>query len=255
MLYDRGVERRASWDGREPRSREEVFASDPLARVVDWRLTDGTNPETVFVAAALKQLEQSDKEKDSDFAGLFWQVIRIRCLLYRHVVQRPLTPGMQWFVRFFSRIKPMRVNLPGPVLAGTAARLSGNKTGLRSLEVRLGTDESESVCLKQVRDLEKSAVPLGTQERFLYYRPRLNTETVQTEADKTGGLEVGALFHFSRSAGEVGSPVTQMRTGWIIPVRRYCERDHQSGDGMRGILTDFGSRDSIWNNDDTHRHL
>ena len=206
-LYDRGVELPALWNSREPQSRQEVFASDPLARIVGWRPNDGTSPESVFVAAALSEIEHGDKE--SDFAALFWQVIRIRCLLYRHVVQRPLTPGMQWFVRFFSRIKPMRVNIPGLVLARTAARISGSDRGLRSLEVRVGTDESESACLEKVRDLEKSAVLRGKRSTFLYYRPRFNNETIQAEEHTTDALEVGALFHFSRKRGggwESGNP-------------------------------------------------
>ena len=79
-----------------------------------------------------------------DFAHLFWQVIRVRCLLYRHLVQRPLTPGLQWFVRSFSRIRPLRQSLTDKVSISAALRQSGSGKGLKSLEVRVGTEESVS---------------------------------------------------------------------------------------------------------------
>src|SRR5436853_182055 len=142
--------------------RHDVFASDPLATIVGWQPTASNSPETLFIEAALRRIQSEEKrgENDSDFARLFWQVMRVRCLLYRHVVQRPLTPGLQWFVRFFSRIKPLRLKTPSRALIRTAAHLSGENMGLRSLEVRLGTDQSESVCLEYIRDIGRAAIPL-----------------------------------------------------------------------------------------------
>jgi hypothetical protein len=133
-------------------------------------------PEGVFIKAALRHIEED--EKDRDFSRLFWQLTRIRCLLYRHLVERPLTPGLQWFMRFFSRIKPLRKHIPGRVLFETAARLSGKDVGLRSLEVRLGTDENQTACLESIR-----AVELGGASRELR------------------NIEIGAVFHFSRKRG------------------------------------------------------
>jgi hypothetical protein len=187
----------------EPESRHDVFGNDPLAKVVGWRPTEGASPETLFVETALLRIEEDERKglRDTDFSRLFWQIMRVRCLLYRHVVQRPLTPGLQWFVRFFTRIKALRKNLSNSVLASTAARITGAGAGLRSLEVRLGTDKSELVCLDLIRDLEKSALPQAMGSEFRFFRT--NEKTVTAE------FEVGGVFHFSRKRGggwEAGKP-------------------------------------------------
>lgn len=158
---------------RDPESRDDIFASDPLALVLGWHPTMGGSPESVFIKAGLRHIEQ---ENDSDFAHLFWQLTRIRCLLYRHLVERPLTPGLQWFMRFFARIKPFRKRIPDRARLQTAARLSGVDTGLRSLEIRLGTEEDETSSWKAIRAVEKAGAELRN-------------------------VEIGAVFHFSRKRG------------------------------------------------------
>ena len=170
---DRGAERRTLRQ-RNERSRERVFGDDPLARVVNWDRGEGSSPETRFVEESLRHLERN--EGDTDFARLFWQVVRVRCLLYRHLAQRPMTPGLQWFVRFFSRIKPVRGRLPKTVRMQAAIRSSGGGYGLRSLEVRVGTEDRQADCLdtlQKVNDAGRGA----------------------------GQLETGAVFHFSRDRG------------------------------------------------------
>ena len=158
----------------KPTSGEQIFENDPLARVVCWDRTSKSSPETRFVAESLRYMEEH--KGDGDFAHLFWQVIRVRCLLYRHLVQRPLTPGLQWFVRFFSRIKPVRAALPTAVSMQAALRQSGLGKGLRSLEVRVGTSENESECRQLIGEVNDA---------------RRSPPTVET----------GAVFHFSRDRG------------------------------------------------------
>jgi len=205
LTRDRQTERRSLRALRNPESRYDVYANDPLARVVGWHPTEAVSPETLFVVKALHHIRQNIEQdnKGSDFAALFWQVIRIRCLLYRHVVQRPLTPGLQWFVRFFSRIKPLRKNISESVLASTAARISGKDTGLRSLEVRLGTEESISDCLKKVRDVEKATHLMDTYAgwRSTQLLNKERSNAANEESHEARKLEVGALFHFSRKRG------------------------------------------------------
>jgi len=72
-----------------PENRQEVFVNDPIARVVRWRPETSGSPETLFTTAALAYITHGNEQ--SDFARLFWQVTRVRCLFYRHLVQRPLT--------------------------------------------------------------------------------------------------------------------------------------------------------------------
>ena len=171
---DRREEREGLRSSRRPKTRQEVFQNDPLARVFGECGTSNTNPETIFIEKSLRFMK--DNEDDGDFAPLFWQFVRIRCLLYRHLVQRPLTPGLQWFVRFFSRIRPVRRALPTAVSMQAAIRQSGRREGLKSLEVRLGTSESQSEILKKIQNVENA-------RRYL------------TRA------ELGAVFHFSRDRG------------------------------------------------------
>lgn len=195
------TERRTLRALHNPESRHDVYSNDPIARVVGWHPTEAVSPETLFVRAALRRIEQDNK--DSDFAPLFWQVIRIRCLVYRHVVQRPLTPGLQWFVRFFARIKPLRKNIPESVLTTTAARICGKDAGLRSLEVRLGTEEGVSDCLEKIRQVERGMFPDGSDSGWRSHRHRLNKvkSAPNKESEGATSLEVGALFHFSRKRG------------------------------------------------------
>lgn len=192
------------------KGRNKVFGQDPIARILGWQPNEGNSPETMFVAEALSRIEDDEKkgEKETDFSRLFWQVIRVRCLLYRHVVQRPMTPGLQWFVRFFSRIKPLRKNISGEILARTAANITGEGAGLRSLELRLGTDSNESVCVKLVKNLEAIARPLQEKPKFKFFRPKEDDDKID-EHSENENLEVGGVFHFSRKRGGgwvTGSP-------------------------------------------------
>jgi len=117
---------------------------------------------------------------------------------------------LQWFVRFFSRIKPLRKNLSNSVLTSSAAKITGEGTGLRSFEVRLGTDESESACLDLVRSLEQVALPQSEAKTFRFFRPgKDHKEKRNAENCSPAKFEVGGVFHFSRKRGggwEIGKP-------------------------------------------------
>lgn len=198
LLRDRQAERRALRALYEPENRDDIYSNDPLARVVGWHFTEAVSPETLFVRAALHYIEQHNKDKE--FASLFWQVIRIRCLVYRHVVQRPLTPGLQWFVRFFSRIKPLRKNISERVLTSTAARICGKDDGLRSLEVRLGTEEGVTDCLEKIRHVEEAIFP-NREHSFRLWSNKAKRHVTDDGINEASKLEVGVLFHFSRKRG------------------------------------------------------
>lgn len=202
LIQDRMTQRRRLRALYNPDSRYDIYSNDPIARVVGWHPTEAVSPETLFVRAALYYIE-SDNE-NADFAALFWQIIRIRCLLYRHVVQRPMTPGLQWFVRSFARIKPLRKNIPENVLMSTAAHICGKSQGLRSLEVRLGTEDGITACLAKIRHVESSMFP--PYKSFRRRTPRFASAERKTfakdgESKEASKLEVGALFHFSRKRG------------------------------------------------------
>ena len=69
-------------------------------------------------------------------AQLFWQTVRVRTLLYRYLTQRPLRPGLPWFIRFYQRMSAVRGDLPTQLLIDAAGTTSGAREGLRSLEIR-----------------------------------------------------------------------------------------------------------------------
>ena len=191
-----------------PRNLAEVFQNDPLARIVDCPSTSEASPENAFVKEALVFMEEN--EPTGNFAHFFWQIIRIRCLTYRHLVQRPLTPGLQWFVRSFSRIRPFRKSLTDEVSLKAALRQSGWKAGLKSLEVRIGTEESVSQCLEKLRQVN-----------------RVQTYNIDTE--------IGAVFHFSRDRGG----------GWRQGYPNAHGLDHSYPGTLRdaklGVFRDIGN--------------
>lgn len=234
---------RHDWGGASEveKGRFNVFGLDPIARIMGWQSNADNSPETLFIEAALSRIEQDEKngKKETDFSRLFWQVTRVRCLLYRHVVQRPMTPGLQWFVRFFSRIKPLRKNISGEVLARTAASITGEGAGLRSLELRLGTDPNESVCVKLVKDLEAIARPLQEKPKFKFFRLKEDEDKVDKHSENEK-LEVGGVFHFSRKRGGgwvTGSPnafgLDHSYPGRATPVGKKPPDDTGNSTGFR----------------------
>ncbi|RKH14575.1 hypothetical protein D7V97_02810 [Corallococcus sp. CA053C] len=72
---------------------------------------------------------------DPHFDRLFWQVQRVRCLSYRTYVQRPLTAGLQWFIRFYDRLGAMKRPLHA-VRAEVSYAVAGGDQPIAALEVR-----------------------------------------------------------------------------------------------------------------------
>jgi hypothetical protein len=115
-----------------------------------------------------------------------------------------LTPGLQWFVQFFSRIKPLRKNISERVLTSTAAHICGKDAGLRSLEVRLGTEEGVSHCLEKIRQVEKAVFSNSNDSVWRSLRSHQDKEMsdeTNKESKGVNSLEVGVVFHFSRKRG------------------------------------------------------
>ena len=120
------------------KAKDDVAWMDPIAGLFAPDGSAGLSSEVAFVAAGLNHLDYLESVASSDpaFAQLFWQVVRMRALYYRHLVQRPMTPGLPWFVRTYGRISPGRKPLSTTTQVESAAQLCGFGRGLRSLEVR-----------------------------------------------------------------------------------------------------------------------
>jgi len=107
----------------------EVALSDPLAR---WTGGAEALPDTHFLTRALRHLQRD--ASDPEFTRLFWQYVRLRGIVYRHLVQEPGTAGLDWFTAHFDRISPLRGRLADGVMA-SALELESRTGRLESLEV------------------------------------------------------------------------------------------------------------------------
>ena len=183
-----------------------IFAVPPLRSPEQGQPRSTRTPEQRFVGRAMHFVEESP---DDSFERTFWQVVRVRCLTYRHIVQRPMTPGLQWFIRFYSRARPGRRRFGRGVFLDSAAELSGRDRGLKSLEVRTSPDETlrenlgfarETASwttrrLRVPRDLDDLSTFTRLGARAFLPEP---TKEPDTEQDP---LEVGIVFHFVKDRG------------------------------------------------------
>jgi hypothetical protein len=133
--------------------REQVLRGDPVAAFFPG-LAD--YPDQRFHAAARAYLAQAGEraaKPDPAFTRLYWQLVRLQCLFYRHVVQRPMTPGLAWFVRTYAHAGPVRKSLSPRLLVAEAGRTSGLDRGLLSLEVRTAPEETVAGNLQLVQGM------------------------------------------------------------------------------------------------------
>jgi hypothetical protein len=114
---------------------------DPIA--IRLGLTRPNAGEQWLMLHALRRLEEQERtgSLDEPFARLFWQVLRLRCMTYRTVVQRPMTAGLQWFIRFYNRLAKLRPALER-VRAEVSFRVAAFNQPIAALEVRTGAPQS-----------------------------------------------------------------------------------------------------------------
>lgn len=102
-----------------------------------------------------KDCNKANAKVDRKLELIYWQLVRVQSIFYRHVVQRPQVPGLQWFVRFFDRLRPAKRGLSNRARIHNAARLSGLGKGLRSFEVRTAPPKSKAELVTELADVEK----------------------------------------------------------------------------------------------------
>lgn len=151
---------------------DQVDQLDPLG----WWFPGGAHltPERRFLRAAMRYLEDPDGRKDITFARLFWQVERLRVVFYRHIVQRPMTPGLIWFARTYARLSSARKPLSLSTFVHSA--LHSSAFCLRSLEVRLVPEPSMTELASTIEEIDAAC-------------------------SRAPDIEVGVVFHFSRTRG------------------------------------------------------
>lgn len=177
--------------GHRPKRLDDLVARDPIAH---W-LPPGpglARPETRFLQRALAYLSRSH-ERDDGFAQGFWQYIRVRNLVFSHLVQNPGTAGLGWFARHYNRLWSHRGCLNDRVTE-TALRLHSRDLNLRSLEVRTAPAERWYEVRSNLRRVAEQA------ERF---EPDVGRDRP----------EIGMVLHFIKSKPTQGRYVYRCRYG------------------------------------------
>ena len=164
---------------------------DPVARLLPHCGGGWSWPERRLQAEATRYL-QTLGARDDLFASLFWQAQRLRCIYYRYVVQRPLTPGLQWFVRHYARLRTGREAMSPTLQIRSAAEQAGVDHGLRSLEIRTAP-QSKAEHLAFIKVLAGGA-----------------REVWARSADR---CEFGVVLHLAKDRGG-GSRRGLLRPGW-----------------------------------------
>jgi hypothetical protein len=183
---------------RLPSTPEEVDQQDPLWR---WqRASHRTPPELLFLHRGLSYLLQG-QPRDSAFARLFWQYIRIRGLTYRYLVQEPGSAGLDWFSIHFKRISPLRKGLDRARMAAALA-LESRGPSLRSLEVRGSPTPSWPKVHALIQQVASAPAPQGCEpERGLVLHFAKESHHPTTHAPHADprqlahGCRFGSYFH------------------------------------------------------------
>ncbi|NJL28185.1 MAG: hypothetical protein HC897_09975 [Thermoanaerobaculia bacterium] len=174
-----------------PRTIDEIWSScDPIA--VRLALTDTHAGETWFLSSGLRYLETKEGSGSPDlaFCRIFWQITRIRCQLYRAIVQRPLTGGLQWFLRFYSRIASLRRPLSATRLQVSYETAGGSRTVQRN-----------AIAAIEIRtSFRSTAIELADEMRKLLLSWRYTlTQRCSKVASEGARPEVGVVLHFIKT--------------------------------------------------------
>ncbi|WP_158619282.1 hypothetical protein [Corallococcus sp. AB011P] len=144
-----------------------IASSPPDSMAEVWRTCDpiacrlslsGPNAgERWLVHQGLSYLELLERSAAGDdlFRRLFWQVLRVRCIYYRTIVQRPMTAGLQWFIRFFGRLGLLR-NPLRRVRPEVSYRVAGGNQAIAALEVRTSSGDTPVEVAEELQSLIRS---------------------------------------------------------------------------------------------------
>lgn len=169
---------------------EDAYARcDPVAVRLDLR---GRNAgERWLLSRSLAHLDRLDAlpggTGDTYFAQVFWQVTRVRCQYYRAIVERPLTGGLQWFVRFYNRLGRLRDPLM-PILPEVSYEVAGDRHRIKALELRSTA----------------GATPIAIAEHLLSLT-RSWQQVLQHRVGASNQPEFGIVFHFGKSRDPAGA--------------------------------------------------
>ncbi len=189
----------------------EPSAADPLAPILNCSAWSPRTPEVKLTALALGYFDRREEmgRPDNHFTALFWQTVRIRSLFYRHVVHRPLTPGLQWFIRFYDRGRAARQDFGTRVLLESARKICGGDHGLRSLEIRTAPADTRAEQQQYVETIAQAAAAWANRDRrsddghmsAVNDENRCTTSEQPRRCRSDDGCEVGLVLHFIKDRG------------------------------------------------------
>jgi hypothetical protein len=166
-------------DDKPLRSLDDAFRRcDPIALRLE--LNGNNAGERWFLRKSLGYLRSHAGQSDVLFQKVFWQTVRVRCLFYRTVVQRPLTGGLQWFIRFYERPGKLRKPL-SPIMPEVSYHVDGVGHRIKSLEFRTTAAdtaiENGEYCLEILKSWQRVLAKCGAS-----FEP-----------------ELGLVLHFAKS--------------------------------------------------------
>ena len=166
-----------------PRSYDDVLRMDPIA---DWLppLPQVATSEVRFLTRLFRELRLMEaKEADQDFARLVWQYVRVRCIVFRFLTEELGTSGLDWFIRHYRRISPMRTHLGG-CLYEAALQLEATDVELVAFEPRFSMEAGRGNVFRSAREIARQTRCFELQRRQAGRAP----------------TEVGAIVHFLKEA-------------------------------------------------------
>jgi hypothetical protein len=181
-----------------PKRFDEVQKLDPLSRFFAANGHPGPSVQLQFLWKGLEYLE--NEPGDRLFPRLFWQVERVRGQVYRHCIQRPLTPGLMNFIRYYERKGAITGALQNIELE-SAGRLGGTGHGLKSLEVRMSPVNNAEAQLQIIHALRDQYQTLACEQLPQNVFQRQQHEG-RFEAKAWQACELGLVLHLLKSRGK-----------------------------------------------------
>jgi hypothetical protein len=163
---------------------------------------------------------------DDYFPRIFWQTIRVRCQYYRTVVERPLTGGLQWFIRFYDRLGELRDPIK-PILAQASYRVAGKGHRIRALEIRTSMADTAIEIGDEVLDFLRSWKQVLEDNSSSIFEP-----------------EMGIIFHFVKGRDRKRKDSRQSKWSKGTPAafwaETHAEPEKESGmDVMHGRYVSY----------------
>lgn len=161
--------RKVSFRRHPIRHTSDVWHNDPLGG-------ENALPEAILMARSFAYLSRQDQtgQRDLFYARLWVQYLRIRCQLYRHIVDNPAEVGLSTFSTRYHRVSEY-LGLDFETLAPNLA-LDEPELDLKAVEVRSAPPRNAGTCQTK-----------ATQIR---------------ECSRKSQVEMGWVFHLIRDRGE-----------------------------------------------------